>query len=145
MTTAAMSEHEHSTGHRLVRAEHQLTDLQSEMAGIKADVSNVRQDILSLHDAIKEIGNTLQSRSHTNWGVLLTGSGVLLSLVVYYNSLVLSPINERLSVHRNELTEMTSRWKKHEYELGRDQERIKSMRAQIKELRTGGISVCAKP
>jgi len=112
------------TGRRLQRAETSLATLQTEVAGLKSDVGHVRTAISELHSAVNDLSRLLGSRNQTNWNVLFAAAAVLLSIVVYYNSLTMSPLLDRLAVHRQELSAINVRNLKRAKEIGRDEERL---------------------
>lgn len=117
-----------STASRLVRAEHSLGTLQTEVAGIKADVSHVRQDIQSLHTIVTELAHSMSAKGTTNWGIIITASGLMLSVIIYYNSLILSPVTEKIDHHTKELELIHHRNLKREREIGADKELMKRMK-----------------
>jgi hypothetical protein len=115
---------------RLARAERSLEFLQADVAGLKSDIAHVGTQIADMHAAIIEMSRVSSLRGQTNWAVVIGAAAVFLSFVVFYNSLVLDPVIDRLALHRKELTKIGARTLKREREIGREEALAKDLKSE---------------
>ena len=113
---------------RLARAEATLSSLQSEVAALKSDVVHVREDIRDVHAAVQDLNSSFKHGAKTNWSVVLAAAGVVLSFVIYYNHLIITPLDDRLTVHRAALDRINQRNMIREREIGRETFLVEEMK-----------------
>lgn len=81
-----VSEHETILSTRLTNVEQDVGDIREELASLNADTTYIKTSVARLLEGGK-----------TNWGLLATFASVIITIVVYHNSLVLEPINQYVS------------------------------------------------
>lgn len=77
---------------RITGVEHEVTALKTDLAGVKSDVSFIRSQLEAIGQAIQQAA----AGSKTNWGTLAGWAAVIISIMVYHNSLALDPIKDAL-------------------------------------------------
>lgn len=68
-------------------------DIDVRFAGLQQRVTGIEQAVQGVATQVSNLAATFNDRSRTPWGILLTGAGVMISVLVVLGGLAYSPIN----------------------------------------------------
>lgn len=68
-------------------------DIDVRFAGLQQRVTGIEQAVQGVATQVSNLAATFNDRSRTPWGILLTGAGVTISVLVVLGGLAYSPIN----------------------------------------------------
>lgn len=83
-------------------------DIDVRFAGLQQRVAGIESAVQNVSSQVSALATTLNDRSRTPWGVLLTGAGVMISVLVVLGGLAYAPIRDGLARADRDILEARS-------------------------------------
>jgi hypothetical protein len=80
-------------------------DIDVRFAGLQQRVTGIEQAVQGVATQVSNLAATFNDRSRTPWGILFTGAGVMITVMVVLGGLAYSPINAGIQRADRDITE----------------------------------------